>query len=220
MRHFVTTVALIATVSLHSMAAGQGPTPSFRLRFMNAIPGMWKLDFRVETHGAFRNVTYGRIQPFRRVAEGEYMIEATTPRNQTTVIPPDSFAFSTGIDYTALATGSVSGDPAVELTIFEMPRVPIPRTDDQLLIINAVPDSGMYDFVIDGAVVSSIGFRDFDVPVIPQGIHTIELQEAGVTVAGPTRARMPGATTYTIVAIGTADETDGIPLQLKVFASK
>jgi hypothetical protein len=218
-------IAVLAAVALTGISVMEttaiGPAaPVFRSRFVNAIPGMWRLDARFNDSGTFQNVPYGRSTGFRSRPQGDYVVSITTPKNQTTVIPGETISFAAGIDYTILATGSVSGNPALETTVIEVPREFIPKSEARLLPINTIPDGGDYDFVVDGAVVSTLGFREFDVPVIAPGVHTVELQQAGVTVAGPTRTRLPGGRTYTIIAFGTADTADDLPLLIRIFGSK
>jgi hypothetical protein len=195
--------------------------PKFRIRFVNAIPGMSNLDMRLNYGPFFRNILYGTGTGFRPRPEGEYLLDVTTRDVQVSIVPLQAIQFFSGIDYTVIATGSASGNPELEANIYEMPAAKIPRNIVQLLVINSVPDGDPVDLLVDGIpVTSALPFRDFDVPTISPGFHTVEVQQGGVTVVSPRRIRMPGGRTYTMVVVGTQDDTDGFALQLRVIASR
>lgn len=211
-------LALALLMSFTTIAQSQGIERT-RARFINAIPGMTALQLRLERNGMFPRIKYQFGTPYRMIFAGDQLLDITTLAGKTTVIPPFDWFFETGIDYTVVAMGSISGEPPIDAIIFEWERQRVPLNEVYIAFINAVPDSDFADLYIDGNYEASAFFPDSaDFPIISRGSHTVEV-DTGNSFVSLSRRLLTGGRIYTIVVFGTEDPDDNLPVGVRFFVS-
>ena len=215
-------LAAMMIMPLSAEAQGKHRAPKARVRVMNAVPGLTDINLRLNRDSTFYKVPYGVCTSYVNVTEGGYLMDVTTIVGQTTIIPPTDVMFYSGIDYTALVSGSVSGDPELDAPLIELPRLRVPRNQAHLVFVNAAPDVCDADFLVNGNLESAfLWFRDYDGPIpFPPGQHSIEAIGSGPLLAGPTTYRFQGGTTTLVVLRGTKDPTDGYPLIISFHTAR
>ena len=228
LRNLMTAVAFAVALASIGGAQPASPaafasvsTPKFRVRFIHAAAGVQAVNLRLDRSTLFRRVSYGGGTAFRSLAEGDYWLDVTTPSTETNVLPGKTRDFWSGLDYTILLAGSLSGDPELETFCVEIPTAKVPRTEARVLLIQAVPDAQPMDLLVDGGLVSSgLEYGDFEPPFgLAPGKHTFALEVGGSTVVPAVQINLRGGQLQTLVVTGTADPDDGYPLVLKRYSS-
>ena len=223
MRYSTLVAGLLATLIIPmSVEAQRVRGPSSRVRLINAVPGLTDVNLRLNRSSLFYHAPYGSCMPYASVSSGQWLMDVTTIAGQTTIIPPVDVMFEPGYDYTALVSGSISGDPELDAPLIELPKVKVPRSQSHLVFVNAAPDVPDCDFIVDGNLEAAfVPFRDYDGPIaFSSGNHTIEVTGTGPLLAGPISKRIQGGTTTFVVLMGTLDSNDAYPLYIGCFSSR
>jgi hypothetical protein len=223
MRYSTLVAGLLATLIIPMSAGAQRQaTAKARVRLIHAVPGLTDSNLRLNRTSVFAKVQYGYCMPYASVTAGEYLLDVTTMMGQTTIIPPADVVLAANYDYTALLSGSISGEPELDAPLIELPKIKVARSQVHLVFVNAAPDVPDADFLVDGNLEApSVPFRDYDGPIaFPSGKHTIEVIGSGPLLAGPLSARLQGGSTTFVVLMGTLDPNDGYPLTIGCFSSR
>lgn len=218
--------SLSAYASLVSLFAGiylpGAQAAPAEVRFVHAIPGATNLNMRMNYANAAKNVRYQKCTAYKSVAEGEYLVDITTKKEVTTVIPPSPRYFTGGMRTTVLATGSISGNPA--LTHIMIPILPhvIPATQARVVLINAIPDAPNVEVWLNGVQLDpALPFTAFLEPGnMAAGTYQLEVRSGGNTVLLNPTLKLKSGKTNTLVLQGTIDASDGYPVAVSNHLSK
>lgn len=190
------------------------------LRVIHASYDAPPVEVNVDGATAFRNLEYGATEGYARINSGTRNITITQSGESSPVIIDLDVTLQTDRDYTVFAVGNLDNiEPIYSLDV----RTAV--TDKaKVRIINASPDASGIDLKLDSGsgtpVFSNVAYKSIsDYIEIDPDTYSFALTMTGSTdellVFDPIAFNQ--GQVFTIIVMGTLDNTDIYPLGIKVF---
>ncbi|GEM_PF-156337 len=200
---------------------GVGPEPDKAgLRVIHASYDAPSVEVNVDGTTAFTNLEYGSTGGYARINSGAKNITVTPAGASSPVVIDVDVTLETDRDYTVFAVGDLDNiEPISSLDV----RTPV--TDKvKVRIVHASPDAPNIDLKLDSGsgtpIFSNVAYKQISNYIeVDPGTYTFAVTATGstdeVVVFDP--VTFSEGQVFTVLVIGTFDNTDGYPLAVKAF---
>jgi hypothetical protein len=195
-----TTVAQVVTEEVAAPAAGQA-----RVRVLNTSADAGAVDVLLNDQKVATNLAFANASPFVDLPPGKYALRINTTGTTTTLAGPTDVDLVVGRVYTIVTQGLVSDKTLAANLVVDL------SFDAQTRFVNASPNAGAIDFLVDGKVVATNVAFGASGPFVqlPSGASCAAVAATGTTT--PVLASLPldlqSGSRQTVVLLGTTGGT-------------
>jgi hypothetical protein len=199
-----------------------------QVRVVHASPSAPAVDVYLDGTAVLTGVEYFAVSDYLQgILVGEYLIQVTLANSDTTDAVISTTATLTPTAYTIAAVNelgsstTVSSDPVVVVDDLSEPPEGQARIQAYHFVSDVPGDSPVSIGVVDGpTVLQDLVFRDRDQVEVDAGLYDleafVEIGGAPTTLVTIEDNIFSAGTIYSAFAIGTADEGDDIPVEVRV----
>jgi hypothetical protein len=190
-------------------------------RFIHASPDAPAIDVIADGRAIVSNLAYPNVTQYVAVPAGGTCVAVVPTGATTALVPPALLSFESASKQTAVILGQAAGTPALAVAVFSDATAPPAADKGKIRFINASPDAGGVDVLVDGtAAATNVAFAAAsDFIEVAAGERKIVINETGTTttVQPELTLTVGGGQVYTIILRGKkADNTIGLTIASEV----